>query len=110
MTRCGSTTSRTDFSIVVGSEKNNCAISLKWEPPLCGRSNFARLDRVLADLSIEGGQADPKPAGRLLLVEVGLGQNGQNVLALETAGHGPQPLAPGRHSPRLPLSGDVAHV
>src|SRR5881296_343975 len=100
MTRCGSTTSRTDFSIVVGSEKNNCAISLKWEPPLCGRSNFVRLDRVLADLAIEGGEADPQAAGRLLHVEVRLGQNGQNVLALEATGHVPQPVARGQLSDR----------
>src|SRR6267378_8703727 len=98
MTRCGSTTSGIDFPIVVVSGKNNCAVSLKREPPLCGGSNFVRLDRVLADLAIEGGEADPQPASRLLLVEVGLGQNGQNVLALEATGHVPQPVARGQLS------------
>src|SRR5260221_127814 len=72
-----------------------------------GRLILVRLDRVLADLAIEGGQADPQPAGRFLLVEVGLGQNGQNVLALETAGHVPDPGGRGRLSDRHHVGGQV---
>jgi len=47
---------------------------------------------VLTDLAIEGGQADPQPAGRFLLVELSLGENGQNVLATR-ASQGKQQVA-----------------
>src|SRR5918996_2895880 len=48
---------------------------------------IVRLDPVLADLAIERGEADPEAAGRLLLVELGLGKDGEDVLALEAARH-----------------------